>query len=102
MRNFATAKFSLVLLIGSSGTGLHAFQSNAASNGKPFEVARAHRDLTFKRVSMGEIIDSQATDAGFESFEAGKTKLALTAFKASDGEVLTVQHGMFRSPGRVL
>jgi len=47
---------------------------------------------------MGEIIDGEATDAGFESFEAGRVKLAFTAFKASDGEMLTVQHGMFGSP----
>jgi len=96
--NFATTRFSVVLLIGSLGIGLQAFQSNAASNGKPVEAARAHRDLTFKRVSMGEIIDNEATAAGFESFEAGRVKLAFTAFKASDGEGLTVQRGMFRSP----
>jgi hypothetical protein len=96
--DFAKTKVSLVLLIGSLGIGARAFQSNAASNGKPVEAARAHRRLTFKNVSMGEIIDSEATDAGFESFEAGRVKLAFTAFKASDGEGLTVQHGMFRTP----
>jgi hypothetical protein len=96
--NSATTKVSLVLLIGSLGTGVHAFQSNAPSNGKPAEAARTRRDLTFESVSMGEIIDTEATDAGFESFEAGKAKLAFTAFKASDGEVLTVQHGRFGTP----
>lgn len=96
--NFATTKVSLVLLIGSLGTGVHAFQSNAASNGKAVEATRAHRRLTFKNVSTGEMIDNEATDAGFESFEAGRVKLAFTAFKASDGKVLTVQHGMFRTP----
>jgi len=97
VRNFATATFSLVLLIGPLGIGLHAFQSSAASNGKPVEAAREHRDLTFKNVAMGEIIDNEATDAGFESLDAGEAKLAFTAFKASDGEGLTVQHGIFRS-----
>jgi hypothetical protein len=98
VRNFATATFSLVLLIGSLAIGLHAFQSNAGSNGKPVEAARAHRDLTFKNVAMGEIIDNEATDAGFESLDAGEAKLAFTAFKASDGEGLNVEHGKFRSP----
>jgi hypothetical protein len=97
--NFAATKVSLVLLIGSLGTGVHAFQSNAASNRKPVEATRAHRRLTFKNVSMGEGIDNEATAAGFESLEGGgSVKLALTAFKASDGEGLTVEHGIFRSP----
>jgi len=47
---------------------------------------------------MGEAIDNEATDAGFESLEAGRVKLALTVFKASDGEGLTVEHVIFRSP----
>ena len=48
--------------------------------------------------SSAYIGDAEATDAGFEWFGAGRAKLALTAFKASDGEGLTVEHGMFRSP----
>jgi len=47
---------------------------------------------------MGEIIDNEATDAGFESLDSGRTKLAITSFKASDGEGLTLEHGIFRSP----
>ena len=95
--NFATKKLPIVLLIGALGASVHG-QSDAVGNGMPAGSTRAHRDLTFKKVEMAEAFDSEATDAGFESFGARGAKVALTAFKASDGEGLTVEHGMFRSP----
>ena len=101
MRGFA-AKLSLLLLIVSLVVSVKA-QSSAGNNKKPDEATRAHRRLIFKRGWMGELIDSEAADAGFGSFwagsfEAGTVKLAFTDFKASDGVGLTVRHGTFRSP----
>ena len=100
--SFAAKKLSIVLLIGLLGASVHG-QSDAARNGKPVGSTRAHRGLTFKNANkMAEAFDSEATDAGFETLGAGRAKFALTGFNASDGEGLTVEHGMFRSPDEAI
>jgi hypothetical protein len=57
------------------------------------------KHLEFHVVSMGSIIDQEATKAGFQTtlFRAG-ANFGFTVFEASDGNKLLVRDGRFRSP----
>jgi hypothetical protein len=50
-------------------------------------------------VKMGEMIDKEATEAGFRTaYASNETRLVLTDFEASDGVRVHYEHGQFRSP----
>jgi hypothetical protein len=56
------------------------------------------KHLEFHIVSMGSIIDQEATKAGFQTtlFRAG-ANFGFTVFEATDGKKLLAQNGRFRS-----
>ena len=54
--------------------------------------------LTFQTVSMGEIVDKAATDAGFRTRYWSEAHFGFTTFKASSGNTLAVFYDDFRKP----
>jgi hypothetical protein len=53
--------------------------------------------LEFRAAAMGEIIDGEATMAGFRTDGWDKTHLGTTLFNASDGEKLSIYYASFSS-----
>jgi len=55
------------------------------------------KPLEFRAVVMGEIVDGEATRAGFRTDGWDRTHLGTTIFQASDGEKLYVDYASFSS-----
>ena len=88
----------LILLVGILVVSAYGFQAASSHRESPVAARTPPKvQLTFEPVMVGEIIDNEGTRQGFRTFGTTEAKVAFTTFKASDGEKLTVQHGIFDS-----
>jgi hypothetical protein len=88
----------LILLLGTVPVSAYAFQSGSDHRDSSGTVRTSGKvQAQFDTVSVGEVIDDEGTKLGFKTSGMTETVLGFTIFKASDGEKLTVKHGIFRS-----
>ena len=63
-----------------------------------FDKKSTSKRLEFRIIAMAEIIDQEATKAGFRSDGFPLVHLGSSKVEASDGEILITENGEFRSP----
>lgn len=82
------------ILIGVLIIAAHSFLRQAQSSLQSKSVPKCEK---FQARASGEIIDGEATKAGFRTVRSSKTHLGFTLFEAC-GETMTMQYGEFSSP----